>query len=104
MIRSEQHNNGRLIRFLVLKGLRVSEAQKGRQDGYRWTVPAKISKNKRPLWVYLTETAKAQLPLAVTAPQAPEHPRGHSHGLARRSTSGHHGDRTFRASHAQPSR
>lgn len=51
MIRSEQHNNGRMIRFLVLTGVRISEAQKGHQDGYRWTVPAKISKNKRPLWV-----------------------------------------------------
>ena len=89
LIWSEQHNNGRMIRFLVLTGLRISEAEKGHQDGYRWTVPAKISKNKRPLWVYLTETAKAQLRLAVTAPQAPEHPRGHAHGLARRSPSAH---------------
>lgn len=55
--------NLRVAKFLLLTGLRISEAQKGYQDGDKWIVPQAISKNKKPHWVFLTETAKAQLPL-----------------------------------------
>jgi len=60
--------NARVLRFLMLTGLRISEAQKGHQDGDRWIVPAAISKNKKPHWVHLTAQAKAQLPLPATTP------------------------------------
>lgn len=56
-----EHRNSALLRFLLLTGLRISEAQKGHQDGDRWIVPAHHSKTAKPHWVHLTETAKAQL-------------------------------------------
>ena len=58
-------DNVRMLRFLLLTGLRISEARKGYQDGDKWIVPKEISKNGKAHWVYLTETAKAQLPLPV---------------------------------------
>lgn len=57
------HNNARLLRFLLLTGLRISEARKGNREDDRWVVPAAISKNKKSHWVYLTAEAKKQLPL-----------------------------------------
>ncbi|HPB76891.1 MAG TPA: Arm DNA-binding domain-containing protein [Chromatiaceae bacterium] len=42
------HEHGRLLRFLLLTGLRITEAQKGERDGHRWHVSAALSKNKRP--------------------------------------------------------
>jgi len=56
-------DNVRMLRFLLLTGLRISEARKGYQDGDKWIVPKEISKNGNAHWVYLTDTAKAQLPL-----------------------------------------
>jgi len=64
------HEHGRLLRFLLLTGLRITEAQKGERDGHRWHVSAALSKNKRPHWVHLTPTALAQLPLEQTSPTA----------------------------------
>lgn len=61
-----EHDNARLLRFLLLTGLRIAEARKGYQDGDKWIVPAAASKNKKDHWVYLTETAKDQLPLPST--------------------------------------
>jgi len=58
-------DNVRMLRFLLLTGLRISEARKGYQDGDKWIVPKEISKNGKAHWVYLTETAKQQLPLPV---------------------------------------
>jgi len=52
-----------VLRFLLLTGLRISEARKGHQDGDKWIVPKEISKNGKAHWVHLTETAKEQLPL-----------------------------------------
>lgn len=52
-------NNAALLRFLLLTGLRISEAQGGRADGAFWRVDK--TKNDKPHWVYLTPTAKAQL-------------------------------------------
>lgn len=57
------HDNAKVLRFLVLTGLRISEAQNGFIDVDRWIVPAELSKNGRPYWVFLTKTARAQLPL-----------------------------------------
>lgn len=56
-----EHRNARLMRFLLLTGLRISEAQEGELDGDLWRVTD--SKNGKPHWVYLSDTAKAQLPL-----------------------------------------
>ncbi len=64
------HDHGRLLRFLLLTGLRISEAQKGRQAGSRWLVSATLAKNGKPHWVHLTPTALAQLPIAKTSPTA----------------------------------
>lgn len=55
--------NARMLKFLLLTGLRISEARKGYQDGDKWVIPKELSKNGKAHWVYLTETAKQQLPL-----------------------------------------
>lgn len=65
---SIEHDNGRTLRFLLLTALRISEAQKGEPDGDRWRVVSEISKNGKAHWVYLTESAKAQLPLPACTP------------------------------------
>ena len=57
------HRNMPVIRFLMLTGLRISEAQKGHRKGDRWIVPAEFSKNGTTHWVYLTKQAAKQLPL-----------------------------------------
>lgn len=64
------HGNGRLLRFLLLTGLRISEARLGERQGDRWHVSAALSKNGREHWVHLTPTALAQLPLADVGPTA----------------------------------
>ncbi|WP_288356487.1 integrase family protein [uncultured Cycloclasticus sp.] len=56
-------DNTRILRFLLLTGLRINEARNGYQVGDKWIVPKEISKNGNAHWVYLTETAKQQLPL-----------------------------------------
>ncbi len=60
-------DNARLIKFLLLTGLRISEAQSGYVDGDKFRMDDTKGKHpkheKRPHWVYLTETAKQQLPL-----------------------------------------
>jgi len=52
------HSNAALLRFLLLTGLRISEAQSGRADGAFWRVDK--TKNGKPHWVYLTDAAKTQ--------------------------------------------
>ena len=60
-------DNARVIKFLLLTGLRISEAQKGYVDGDKFRVDDTKGKHsqdeKRPHWVHLTETAKSLLPL-----------------------------------------
>jgi hypothetical protein len=51
--------NAKLIKFLLLTGLRISEAQGGYVDG---------SKNGKSHWVYLTKLALEQLPLPNCTP------------------------------------
>ena len=59
----ETENNARFIKFLLLTGLRISEAQKGYQDGDKFDTKGKHSKEQsRPHWVFLTNTAKALIP------------------------------------------
>lgn len=60
-------DNARVVKFLLLTGLRIGEAQKGYVDGDKFRIDDTKGKHgqdeKRPHWVYLTKTAKAQLPL-----------------------------------------
>lgn len=65
-----EYPHGRLMRFLLLTGLRLSEALKGADAGDIWQVSAEISQNRRAHWVFLTASAKAQLPLHHTSVQA----------------------------------
>jgi integrase len=58
-----EHHNAPVLRFLLLTGLRIAEAQKGHRKGERWIVPAEISKNSKAHWVHLTKSASDQLPL-----------------------------------------
>jgi integrase len=59
--------NARVIKFLLLTGLRISEAQNGYVDGDKFRIDDTKGKHpkhaKRPHWVFLTESAKALLPL-----------------------------------------
>jgi integrase len=56
------HPNARLLRFLVLTGLRISEAQHGHRVGEdEWHIPANLSKNGRAHWVYLPPMAQELL-------------------------------------------
>ena len=59
--------NAKVIKFLLLTGLRISEANAGYVDGDKFRIDdtkGKHSKNEqRPHWVYLTATAKCLLPL-----------------------------------------
>jgi len=60
-------DNVRMIKFLLLTGLRISEAQTGYVDGDKFRMDDTKGKHpkheKRPHWVYLTNEAKSQLPL-----------------------------------------
>lgn len=71
----------RLLRFLLLTGARIGEAQLARWehfdcDAQRWVIPAAHAKNKRSHWCHLTGAA-----LAVLGPP------GEPHTSALRSTS-----------------
>lgn len=61
----ETNHNAAILRFILLTGLRIGEAQKGRIDdtGRRWVVTERLSKNKQPHWAHLTPAALKQLPL-----------------------------------------
>jgi integrase len=75
---ADPHPNAALLRFLVATGVRISEAQKADpaaagEDGI-WSIPARFTKTHAATWVYLTDTARAQLehyiPVSPTAVQA----------------------------------
>lgn len=60
----ESHQNARVLRFLLLTGVRIGEAHLAHPwavDGRIWRIPGELSKNGDPHWVYLTDTAKQQL-------------------------------------------
>jgi integrase len=65
-------DNARVIKFLLLTGLRISEAFAGYIDGDKFRIDdtkGKHSKNEpRPHWVHLTELARALLPLPKRNP------------------------------------
>ena len=63
MVWSLQHKNARMLRFLLLTGLRITEARKGYREGDRWIVTSDISKNSKAHWVHLSSEAIQQLPL-----------------------------------------
>lgn len=65
---AEPNPNARVLRFQILTGLRIGEAQKGRRDGGHWHIDADLSKNGKAHWVFLTESAIAQLPLPECTP------------------------------------
>ena len=52
-----------LMRFLLLTGLRISEAQSGKQDGDFFRIER--TKNGDPHWVYMPDLAKQQLTGAI---------------------------------------
>lgn len=52
-------DNTALLRFLLLTGLRIAEGQTGQSDGDFYRMAK--TKNGKPHWVFLAETAKAQL-------------------------------------------
>lgn len=58
--------NHRLLRFLLLTGLRIGEAQSGYQAGDRFTIDR--TKNGDPHWVFLPDLAKAQIEAFDTTP------------------------------------
>lgn len=60
--------NRKLLRFLLLTGLRISEAQQGSQDGDRFRVDR--TKNGDPHWVFLPQLAKDQIEPFTTSPTA----------------------------------
>jgi integrase len=61
-----KHQNAPLLRFLLLTGLRISEAQEGYLDGDRWRKDD--TKNGKAHWVYLPPLAMQQLPLPDCTP------------------------------------
>lgn len=60
-------DNARFLKFLLLTGLRIREAQTGYVDDDKFRIDDTKGKHpkheKRPHWIYLTESAKACLPL-----------------------------------------
>lgn len=51
LIFNSTHRNARLLRFLLLTGLRISEAQSGYKDGDFWRLDAGTTKNNKAHWV-----------------------------------------------------
>lgn len=57
-----------LLRFLLLTGLRISEAQHGRLEGATWHCD--MTKNGKPHWVHCPALALAQISEWTTSPTA----------------------------------
>lgn len=58
----------KLLRFLLLTGLRISEGQQGRKDGSKYRMDR--TKNGDPHWVHLPALAEAQVEPFNTSPTA----------------------------------
>ncbi|MCM8854658.1 MAG: integrase family protein [Candidatus Thiodiazotropha sp.] len=60
-------DNVRVLKFLLLSGLRISEAQQGYVDGDKFRIDDTKGKHakheKRPHWVFLTDSVRELLPL-----------------------------------------
>lgn len=67
-IRALWTSGHKLLRLLLLTGLRIGEAQKGYQDGDRFCIDR--TKNGDPHWVYLPPLAIAQIDRFDTSPTA----------------------------------
>lgn len=69
--------HARILRFLLLTGLRIRESRVGHREGDRWVVPATVSKTGKKVgrdhWVHLTPTAAALLPLPSRSNEATQH-------------------------------
>lgn len=65
-IRAMWAMNHKLLRLLLLTGLRISEAQQGRMIGDRFCMDH--TKNGKPHWVFLPPLAKAQVEKFETSP------------------------------------
>jgi integrase len=65
-------DNARVIKFLLLTGLRISEAFAGYVDGDKFRIDDTKGKHAkhdaRPHWVHLTEQARTMLPLPKRNP------------------------------------
>ena len=48
-------------KFLLLTGLRITEALEGHRDGDLWIVPQEVSKNGKPHWCHLPALALEQI-------------------------------------------
>ncbi len=60
---NETHHNARVLRFLLLTGVRIGEAHLAKPWATRgriWRIPGEYSKNGDPHWVYLTDAAQQQ--------------------------------------------
>lgn len=76
-----QGTHVRLLRYLMLTGARIGEAQRAQWAHIdlarrRWTIPAANAKNRHETWVHLTDAALSALPLP-----------GDAHALVLRSAS-----------------
>jgi integrase len=67
-IRTTWESGEKILRFLLLTGLRISEAQKGYQDGTKWRIGR--TKNGDPHWVHLPSLALEQIGPFTTSPTA----------------------------------
>lgn len=61
VVMTVQSRLGPVTRFLLLTGLRISEAYDGHREGQFWIVPASAAKNGREHRVWLSKLALAQL-------------------------------------------
>ncbi|QRM19716.1 tyrosine-type recombinase/integrase [Dechloromonas sp. TW-R-39-2] len=65
-IRTVWNSGETIMRFLLLTGLRISEAQKGTQEQDKWHLDS--TKNGDPHWVHLTPLASSQIEPWTTSP------------------------------------
>lgn len=74
---THDHHHTRALRFLLLTGLRVGEMWRGYQDGDFWRVEDTKGRHRqderRPHWVYLTDSAKACLPIKKVSNERLQH-------------------------------
>jgi integrase len=67
-IRAVWNSQQKILKFLLLTGLRISEAQHGHQDGDKFHIAR--TKNGDPHWVFLPDFAAEQLEPFTTSPTA----------------------------------
>ena len=65
LIFNSTHNNSRILRFLLLTGLRIGEVNLSYREGDFLYLEAEDAKNGKAHWVYLSDLAKDQYPLPI---------------------------------------